>query len=141
MKNFRQLQAQVRLPAIVALEAQLAALVLAATPTYGASRWVEAKAAAEGVRAQLGALRATQAEVAAAASARQAAAEARKASLAAQYAVCARSCAQMVKLGKEAVRKTVAKPSVVVAATVVAVVRITGKTARVAARRALHAAT
>lgn len=132
-----------RLGAVATLEALVASLTYAATPTYGASRWVEARAELAAARQALAATRATEAEVSAAASARRQAAEARKASLKAQYASCARSCTAMIALGKEAVRKTVAKPVAAVAAatTVVAVVRVTGKTARVAARRALHQAT
>lgn len=142
MKNFRQLQqTMVRSCTIASLEALVASLTYAATPAFGASRWVEARVELAAARQALAATRATQAEVAAAASARRATAEARKASLKAQYATCARSCAQMIALGKEAVRKTAAKPSTVVATVAVAtVVRVTGKTARVAARRAIHAA-
>lgn len=141
MQSFRQLQQKmVRSCTIASLEALVASLTTQATPTYGASRWVEARAELAAARQALAATRATQAEVAAAASARKAAAEARKASLAAAYATCARSCAQMIALGKGVARKAAAKPSTVVVA-VATVVRVTGKTAKVAARRALHAAT
>lgn len=131
-----------RLGEVKAAEAVLAAAEYAAAPSFGNSDWMARRPAVAAAKAALRSLRATQAEVAAAASARQAAAEARKASLKAQYAVCARSCAQMIALGKGVARKAAVKPAIAVAATtVVATVRITGKTARVAARRALHQAT
>ena len=137
-KSFRQLQADfVRLSAVKAAEEVLAAAVKAAAPTYGNSDWMARRHLVTAAKATLRNLRATQAEVAAAASTRKAAAEARKASLQAQYAICARSCAQMIALGKGVARKAATKPSVAVAAVVVK----TGKTARVAARRALHQAT
>ena len=133
-----------RLDVVEVAEAALAAAEYAASSSYGNSDWMARRHLVATAKANLRALRATQAEVAAAASARKAAVEARKASLKASYAACAKACVAMVKLGKEAVRKTANRPAATVAVAVAVAttaVRITGKTARVAARRALHQAT
>jgi hypothetical protein len=126
---------------ISTLEARVASLTIA--PGYGVSHWVETRAsnalALASAKAELRAHLATKQELETARQGRLAKEARRRANVQASY-VAGRTSLRLMLLAGKGVAKAAPKTAPAATLPATAVVRVTGKTARVADRRARHAA-